>query len=167
MSWRSLGGCSPWGREESDTTERLHFHFSLCCIGEGNVSPLQCSCLEDPRDGGAWWAAIHGVAQGRTQLKRLSSRSAIHTEVAKIYSVCVLSHFSHVWLFETLWTVACQAPLSMRVSGQEYWSELPCPPPEDLHNPGVKPTSPSSSALQADSLLLSHWGSPRFTSYQE
>ena len=50
---RSLAGCSPWGREESDTTERLHFHFSLSCIGEGNDNPLQCSCLENPRDGGA------------------------------------------------------------------------------------------------------------------
>ena len=66
---RSLVGCSPWGREESDTTERLHFQFSLSCIGEGNGNPLQCSCLESPRDGGAWWAAIYGVAQSRTQLK--------------------------------------------------------------------------------------------------
>ena len=63
---RSLVGCSPWGHEESDTTERLHFHFSLSCIGEGNGNPLQCSCLENPRDGGAWWAAIYGVAQSRT-----------------------------------------------------------------------------------------------------
>ena len=70
---RSLGGCSPWGLEESDTTERLHFHFSLSCIGEGNGNPLQCSCLEIPRDGGAWSAAICGVAQSRTRLKRLSS----------------------------------------------------------------------------------------------
>ena len=54
-------------------TEGLHFHFSLLWIGEGNGKPLQCSCLEDPRDGGAWWAAIYGVAQSRTRLKRLSS----------------------------------------------------------------------------------------------
>ena len=65
-------GYSPWGREESDTTERLHFHFSLSCIGEGNGNPLQYSCLEDLRDGGAWWAAVYGVAQSRTRLKRLS-----------------------------------------------------------------------------------------------
>ena len=52
--WQSLVGCSPWGGEESDTTERLYFHFSLSCIGEGNGNPLQCSCLENPRDGGAW-----------------------------------------------------------------------------------------------------------------
>ena len=57
-------------------TERLHFHFSLSCIGEGNGNPLQCSCLENPRDGGAWWAAVSGVAQSQTQLKRLSSSSS-------------------------------------------------------------------------------------------
>jgi len=65
------------GRWESGTTERLHFHFSLSCIGEGNGNPLQCSCLENPRDAGAWWAAVYGVAQSRTQLKRLSSSSSI------------------------------------------------------------------------------------------
>ena len=68
-------GYSPRGHEESDVTERLHFHFSLSCIGEGNGNPLQCSCLENPRDGGAWWAAIYGVAQSQTRLKRLSSSS--------------------------------------------------------------------------------------------
>ena len=57
-------------------TERLHFHFSLSCIGEGNGNPLQCSCLENPRDGGALWAAISGVAQSRIRLKRLSSSSS-------------------------------------------------------------------------------------------
>ena len=80
--WRSLVGCSPWGREESDTTERLHFHFSLSCIGEGNGNPLQCSCLENPRDGGTWWAAVYGVAQSRTRLKRLSSILILaHTQI--------------------------------------------------------------------------------------
>ena len=73
---RSLVGCSPWGLEELDTTERLHFHFSLSCLGEGNGSPLQCSCLENPRDGGAWRAAVCGVAQSQTRLKRLSSSSS-------------------------------------------------------------------------------------------
>ena len=70
------GRLSPWGRGELDTTEQLHFHFSLSCIGEGNGNPLQCSCLENPRDGGAQWAAIYGVAQSLTQLKRLSSSSS-------------------------------------------------------------------------------------------
>ena len=73
---RSLVGYRPWSRQELDTTERLHFHFSLSCIGEGNGNPLQCSCLENPRGGGAWWAAVYGVAQSRTQLKRLSSSSS-------------------------------------------------------------------------------------------
>ena len=73
---RSLVGCSPWGCWESDTTERLHFHFSFSCIGEGNGNPLQCSCLENPRDGGVWWVAVYGVAQSRTRLKRLSSSSS-------------------------------------------------------------------------------------------
>ena len=67
--WRSLVGCGPWGREESDTTEQLDFHFSLSFIGEGNGNPLRCSCLENPRDGGAWWAVIYGVAQSQTRLK--------------------------------------------------------------------------------------------------
>src|SRR5574337_782693 len=74
--WRSLVGCSPWGREGSDTTERLHFHFSLSCIGEGNGNPLQCSCLENPRDRGAWWAAVYRVAQSQTRLKLPSSSSS-------------------------------------------------------------------------------------------
>ena len=69
---------------KSDTTKRLHFHFSLACIGEGNGNPLQCSCLENPRDRGAWWAAIHGVAQSRTRLKRLSSSSNI-TQISMIH----------------------------------------------------------------------------------
>ena len=77
--WRSLVGCSPWGRWGLDTTERLHFHFSLLCIGEGNGNPLQCSCLENPRDRGAWWAAVYEVTQSRTQLKWLSSMHFIHT----------------------------------------------------------------------------------------
>ena len=70
------GGLQSVGLLESDMTEQLHFHFSLSCIGEGNGNPLQCSCLENPRDGEAWWAADHGVAQSRTRLKRLSSSSS-------------------------------------------------------------------------------------------
>ena len=70
---RSLVGCSSWGRQESDMTERLHFHFSLSHIGEGNGNPLQCSCLENPREGGAWWAALQGVAQSQTRLKQLTA----------------------------------------------------------------------------------------------
>ena len=69
------GRLQSWGRKELDTTERLQFHFSLWCLGEGNGNPLQCSCLENLRDGGAWWAAIYGVAQSWTWLKPLSSSS--------------------------------------------------------------------------------------------
>ena len=79
----SLVGCGPWGRKESDRTERLHSHFSLSRIGEGSGSPLQCSCLENPRGGGAWWAAVYGVAQSRTRLKRLSSGSSFPHRVCK------------------------------------------------------------------------------------
>ena len=71
LAWKipwmeETGRLQSWGRKESDTTEGLHFHFSLSCIGEGNGNPLQRSCLENPRDGGAWWAAVYGVAQSRT-----------------------------------------------------------------------------------------------------
>ena len=75
--WRSLEGCSPWGRWGSDMTERLHFHLSLSCIGEGNGNSLQCSCLENPRDGWAWWAAVYGVTQSWTRLKWFSSSSSM------------------------------------------------------------------------------------------
>ena len=78
--WRSLVGGSPWGRYKSDTTERLHFHFSLSCIGGGNGNPPQNSCLENSMDRGAWWAAVYGVAQSRTQLKRLSSSSSSNSQ---------------------------------------------------------------------------------------
>ena len=90
--WRSLVGCSPWGCKELDTTERLHFHFSLSCIGEGNGNPLQCSCLENPRDRGAWWAAVYGVAQSQIRLKRLSSSSrvSLHKRMSKIDKVPAL-----------------------------------------------------------------------------
>ena len=80
------GACSPWGRSESDRTERLHFHFSLSCTGEGNGNPLQCSCLENPGDSGAWWAAIYGVAQSQTRLKRLSSSSSSPRRFKVIHS---------------------------------------------------------------------------------
>ena len=87
---------------------------------------------------------------------------------ADAHCACMLSHFNRVLLFVTLWTIACQAPLSMGFSRQEYWSGLPCPPPGDLPNPGngngsSQPMSPESPALQPNSLLLSHLGSPNST----
>ena len=82
LAWKILwteepGGLQSMGSLELDTTERLHFHFSLSCTGEGNSNPLQCSRLEHPRDGGAWWAAVYGVTQSRTRLKRLSSSNSM------------------------------------------------------------------------------------------
>ena len=74
------------GSLESETTEQLHFDFSLSCIGEGNANPLQCSCLENPRDRGAWWAAVYGVAQSRTRLKQLSSSSRDLISTENFYS---------------------------------------------------------------------------------
>ena len=93
---RSLVGCSPWGCEESDMTERLHFHFSLSCIRKGNGNPLQCSCLENPRDGGAWWAAVYGVAQSRTRLKRLSSSGMY------VYYECIVWLFVHTNVYKEI-----------------------------------------------------------------
>ena len=81
---RSLVGCSPRGCKEGNMTERLHFHFSLSCIGEGNGNPLQCSCLENPRDRGAWWSAVYGVAQSRPRLKQLSSSSILFLLIKEI-----------------------------------------------------------------------------------
>ena len=81
------GRLQSMGSLESVTTEQLHFHFSLSCIGEGNGNPLQYSCLENPRDGGAWWAAVNGVAQSQTRLKRLSSSSSSSSDCLRPNSV--------------------------------------------------------------------------------
>ena len=79
-----LGRLQSMGSLRVDTPGRLHFHFSLSCIGEGNGNPLQCFCLENPRDGGAWWAAVYGVAQSWTRLKRFSSsRTKLMSEIAE------------------------------------------------------------------------------------
>jgi len=101
---RSLVGCSPWGREELDMTEWLHFHLSLSRIGEGNGNLLQCPCLENPRDGGAWWADIYGVAQSRTRLKGLSSSSMTSSDVSFIYIflfLVMLGLRCYTWAFSS------------------------------------------------------------------
>ena len=87
------------GRKESDTTDWLHFNFSLSCIGEGNGNPLQCSCLENPRDRGAWWAAIYGVAQSQTWLKQLSSSSSSKWFALLVLPDCwsILYHLIYCW----------------------------------------------------------------------
>ena len=82
------GRLKSMGSLKSGRTEQLHFHFSLSCTGEGNGNPLQYSCLENPRDGGAWWASVYGVAQRRTRLKRLSSSSThIHLRCLHLYRI--------------------------------------------------------------------------------
>ena len=88
---------------ESDMTERLHFHFSLSCIGEGNGNPLQCSCLENPRDGGAWWAAIYGIAQSRTRLKQLSSSSS---DSSLWFRFVFLWHLMMLTIFSCIFSLA-------------------------------------------------------------
>ena len=98
---RSLVGCSPWGHEESDTTEQLHFHFSLSCIGAGNGNPLQCSCLENPRDRGAWWAAVYGVTQSWIRLKWLSSSSNTHTHTHTHTYIYIKLCLIHIWYTHT------------------------------------------------------------------
>ena len=99
---RSLVGCSPWGLEESDTTERLHFHFLLSCIGGENGNPLQCSCLDNPRYGGAQWAAVCGVAQSWTRLKRLSSSSSRRWVMDGNPSRFFRDEFRHDWSLDSL-----------------------------------------------------------------
>ena len=95
--WRSLVGCSPWGCTESDTTERLHFPFSLSCIGEGNGNTLLCSCLENPRDGRAWWAAVYGVSQSQTRLKQLNSSSSRNLNKLMFYAFVTKTRvFTHL-----------------------------------------------------------------------
>ena len=102
---RSLEGCSPWGHWGSGTIERLHFHFSLSCIGEGNDNPLQCSCLENPRDGAAWWAAICGVAQSWTRLTWLSSQRQLFRIRKNNCSLCFPLRIKLFFYYFNRWSV--------------------------------------------------------------
>ena len=137
------GRRSPWGCKELDTTERLHFHFSLSCIGEGNGNPLQCSCLENPRDGGAWWAAVYRVAQSRTRLKRLSS-SSIMSDSADPWTVAC--RLLCLWNFSSKNTgVVCHFLLQA----------MPFP------DPRMKPASLTSPELAEGSLPLVTPGKPQ------
>ena len=108
------GGLQSMGSLKLNTIERLHFHFSLSCIGEGNGNPLQCSCLENPRDGEAWWVALSGVAQSRTRLKRLSSSSSSSISmgdecncsmVSTFFSTTLLGNWDEDWPFPVVWSL--------------------------------------------------------------
>ena len=108
-------------------TKRLHFHFSLSCIGEEHGNPLQCSCLENPRDGGAWWAAVYGVAQSRTRLKRLSSSSRVCSNSYPLSRLChptisssVIPFFSCLQSFPVLGSFSNESALCIR--WPKYWS---------------------------------------------
>ena len=152
--------------------------------GEENGNLLQYCCLGNPTDRGTWKATVHGAAKSRTRLSDIALPQflALWTPgkkhrakdffrglttpytPPKCISMCcmlLLSHFSRAQLFATLRTVACQASLSMGFSRQEYWSELPCPPPGDLPNPRNETASLEAPASHTDSSLLSHWGKPQ------
>ena len=102
--WRSLVGCSPWRCKELHTPEWLHFHFSLSCIAEGNGNPLQYSCLENPRDRGARWAAVYGVAQSQTRLKQLSSSSIVkHPQTHRVFHFSLLPTPVPLWKHKLIW----------------------------------------------------------------
>ena len=122
--WRSPVGCSPWGHSESDRTEWLHFHFSPSCIGEGNGNPLQYFCLENPRDRGAWWAAVYGVAQSRTRQKRLSSSSGtIFGDYHKHLEQKQRQHFTEVF-FKKFCLAFSQWPSSLVITECDFgWSQ--------------------------------------------
>ena len=169
LAWRipwmeEPGGLQPMG----SLRVRHDWATSLSCIGKGNGNPLQCSCLENPRDGGAWWAAVCGVAQSRTRLTRLSSSSSSSPYLCSSRCSCSGSYHSniygcaHAWSAASVvsdsaapWTVALQAPLSIGFPRQEYWSGLPCPLPRDLPDSG---SNLSLLRWQADSLPVSRLG---------
>ena len=178
------GRLQSMGSPELDMTERLYFHFSLSCIGEGNGNPLQCCCLENPRDGEAWWAAVYGVAQSRTRLKRLSSSSNSCLKNASVFSYSYGGHRSKNgshWAtvkvlagcvpFSRPWhSVRAQSCLTLCNPNDSStpassangivqarileWVAIPFP--GDHSDPGSEPTSPASPTLHADSLLLNH-----------
>ena len=149
---RSLVGCSPWGHYELDTTERLHFHFSLSCIGEGHDNPFQCSYLENTRDSGAWWAAVYGVAQSRTRLKRLSSNSRMTTSQ---YSSHFCNNSFDRWLVST-WACSLSENSLLLLLFSCWITSDPvtpwplCPPP----SPGVCSDSCLLSQMPSSHLML-------------
>ena len=120
---RSLVGCSPWGHKESDMTERLHFHFLLHAL-EKEMATHSCSCLKNPRDGGAWWAAVYGVAQSWTRLKLLSSSSSSRTEMKTDLS----QSCGHCWLFQFCWHIEGSTLTATSFRIWKSSARIPSPP---------------------------------------
>ena len=134
-----LGRLQSMGSLESDTTERLHFHFSLSCTGEGNGNPLQCSCLENPRVGEAWWAAVYGVTQSRTRLKRLSSSSSVHCMVVS----SVNAYCTNVFLVPCKWHFFKNINLFILIGGELLYNIVLVLPYINMNPPQVYTCSPS------------------------
>ena len=102
----------------------------------------------------------HKSEREKNKQTNKKQKKALPDKGRQLFVLLLLSCFNCVWLFVTLWTVACQAPLSLGFSRQEYPNGLPYPSPRNLPQPGIEPGYPASSASQGDSLLLSHQGSP-------
>ena len=170
LAWKlpwteSLVGCSPWGRWELDTTQWLHFHFSLSCIGEGNGNPLQCPCLENPRDWGAWWTAFYGHAQSRTRLKQLSSSSSSKVNVKLEMNNFLIKYLTE-WKIWKKWTNIAtdqfeidslsKVQFSLSVMSDSFWlhelqhARPPCPSP----TPGVHSKISFKSVMPSSHLIL-------------
>ena len=164
--WRSLVGCSPWGHEESDMTERLHFHFHALekeMATHSIVLAWRIPGMGQPD--GLPSVGSHRVGHDWSDLAAAAALRSPHSRQIRslLYPLLLLllSRFSHVWLFAILWTEARQAPLSMGFFRQEYQSGLPCPPPGNLPNPGIEPTSLTSPALASRFFTTrAHLGSP-------
>ena len=173
---RSLEGCSPWGRWGSGTTERLHFHFSLSRIGEGNGIPLQCSCLENPRDGGAWWAAVYRIAQSQTRLKWLSSSSSPKLVINEIFTKGWMKNQTVIYPYN--WTLCCCCsvmqscstlcePMDCSTPGCPVLHHLPELAQTHVHwfNDAIQPSNQMPSN-QKDALLLPSPPSLNISQYQ-
>ena len=148
LAWKIPWMEEPGGLQSMGSRRVRHdWATSLSRIGEGNGNPLQCSCLENPRDGGVWWAAIYGVAQSRTWVKQLSSSSSNLQEQSEGIFMLTYSVAQSCLLFVTPRTAAWRAPLSMKFFRQEYWSGLPISTLGDLPNPGIEAVSLAAPAL--------------------
>ena len=160
--WQPTRLPRPWNSPGKNTGVGCHFLVQCMKVKIENEVAQSCPTHGDPMDYSPLGSSIHGIFQARVLdwgAIAKGSKKKDFLSVAFLKNVCMISCFSCVWLFATLWTVAHQAPLSMGFSRQEYWSGLLWPPAGDLPNPGINPASPVTPALQADSVPLNHPGS--------